>query len=66
MDRNPPANAGDMGSIPALGKFHMPHSVHHNHFNYAAEPVMKPTCLELVLWNKRSQDNEKATHRNRE
>ena len=20
-----PANAGDMGSIPALGRFHMPH-----------------------------------------
>ena len=21
---NPPANAGDMGSIPGLGRFHMP------------------------------------------
>ena len=66
MDRNPPANAGDMGSIPALGKFHMPQSMHHNHLNCAAEPVMKPTCLELMLCNKRSQDNEKATHLNRE
>ena len=26
MDRNPPANAGDVGSIPGLGRFHMPWS----------------------------------------
>ena len=24
VDKNPPANAGDMGSIPGLGGFHMP------------------------------------------
>ena len=24
MDKNLPANAGDMGSIPGLGRFHMP------------------------------------------
>ena len=23
VDRNPPANAGDMGSIPGLGRLHM-------------------------------------------
>ena len=23
MDKNPPANAGDTGSIPGLGRFHM-------------------------------------------
>ena len=23
---NPPANAGDMGSLPGLGRFHMPQS----------------------------------------
>ena len=23
VDKNPPANAGDMGSIPGLGRFHM-------------------------------------------
>ena len=23
-DKNPPANAGDIGRIPALGRFHMP------------------------------------------
>ena len=26
MDRNPPANEGDMGSIPGAGRFHMPQS----------------------------------------
>ena len=26
MVKNPPANAGDMGSIPGLGRFHMPWS----------------------------------------
>ena len=25
MDKNPPANAGDMGSIPGLGRFHVLH-----------------------------------------
>ena len=24
MDKNPPANVGDTGSIPGLGRFHMP------------------------------------------
>ena len=24
VDRTPPANTGDMGSIPGLGRFHMP------------------------------------------
>ena len=26
VDRNPPANAGDMSSIPGPGRFHMPRS----------------------------------------
>ena len=26
VDKNPPANAGDTGLIPGLGKFHMPWS----------------------------------------
>ena len=26
VGKNPPANAGDMGSIPGLGRFHMPRS----------------------------------------
>ena len=33
MDKNLPANIGDAGSIPGLGRFHMPSRtkpVHHN------------------------------------
>ena len=26
VDKNPPASAGDMGSIPSPGRFHMPQS----------------------------------------
>ena len=26
LDKNPPDNAGDMGSNPSLGRFHMPQS----------------------------------------
>ena len=26
VDKNPPASAGDMGSIPDLGRVHMPQS----------------------------------------
>ena len=26
VDKNPPASAGDMGSIPGLGRSHMPQS----------------------------------------
>ena len=59
--KNPPANAGDTGSIPGLGRSHMPWS------NSAHEPqLLKPTCLELVLLNKRSHGNEKPTYRNEE
>ena len=71
--RNPPANAGDMGSSPGLGRSHMPWS------NWARAPqllslcsrarepqLLKPTCLEPVLHNKRSHRNEKPVHRNEE
>ena len=27
VDKTPPANAGDMGSIPGSGRFHMPWSI---------------------------------------
>ena len=26
VNKNPPANAGDMGSVPGLGRFHTPQS----------------------------------------
>ena len=60
VDKNPPANAGDPGSVPALGRLHMVQS------NLAQVPqLLKPTCLEPVF-HKRSQCNEKPAHRNEE
>ena len=53
--KNPPANAGDMGSIPG-GRFHT--------FRGATKPVATTTdacTLEPRLWNKRSHGNEKPS-----
>ena len=49
---NLPANAGDTGSSPGLGRSHMPQ-------------LLKPACLEPVL-HKRSHRNEKPVHCNEE
>ena len=38
MVKNPPANAGDMGSSPGLGRSHMPRS------NYAGAPQLLSLC----------------------
>ena len=54
--KNPPANAGDMGSIPGPGRFHT--------FLGATKPVATTTdacTLEPRLWNKRSHGNEKPS-----
>ena len=57
--RNLPASAGDMGSIPDPGRFHMPHS------NQARVlQVLKPMCLEPMLCTKRSHHNEKPVQHN--
>ena len=69
MDKNPPANAGDMHLIPGLGRFHMPRS-NQAHVpqllsprSRAREPqLLKPVCLEPVLQNKRSHSHEKPPH----
>ena len=78
--KNLPANAGDMGSSPGLGRFHMPRS------NKARVPQLlslhsrarrlqllspRATTTEAhmpraVLRNKRSHCNEKHMHRNEE
>ena len=55
---NLPANAGDMGSSPGLGRSHMPWS------NYAREPQL----LSLRVWSlcsatKRGHDSERPAHR---
>ena len=55
--RNLPANAGDMGLISGLERFHMPWG------NYAPAPQpLKPVCLAPVLQNKRSPCDEKPAH----
>ena len=66
--KNPPANAGDAGLSPGLGRSHMLQS------NEARAPqllspcatTMKPARLEPVLCNRRSHRNEKPMHRNEE
>ena len=50
---NPPANAGDMGSSPGLGRSHMPRS------NWAHEPHL----LSLRVWSLCSATREAATVR---
>ena len=59
--KNPPANAGDIGSSPGLGRSHMQRSnkAHAPQLlslcSRACEPqLLKPACLEPVLCNKRS------------
>ena len=73
MDKNLPANARDMGSIPGPGKSHMPRSSSARGpqllslCSRAREPqLLKPVCLEPVLCNKRSHCNEKLAHHNEE
>ena len=55
-----PANAGDTGSSPGLGRSHMPRS------NWAHEPVTEPARLEPVLRNKTGRDSERPAHRDEE
>ena len=59
--KNPPANAGDTGSIPRLERSNMPRS------NSARAPqLLKPVRLEPVLCNKRSHPSEKLARCNKE
>ena len=57
---NLPANAGDTGSSPGLGRSHMPRS------NWAREPQL----LSLHVWslprNGRDRDSERPAHRDEE
>ena len=49
MVRDPPANAGDSGVIPGVGRSHIPQG------NEARRPrLLKPAPLEPMLHNKRS------------
>ena len=67
--KNLPANAGDTGLSPGLGRSHMPRSTSAcvpqllSLHSRACEPqLLKPMSLEPVLCNKRSHRNEKPTH----
>ena len=67
--KNPSVNAGDTGSIPALGGSHMPWSSKVRTprllkpCSRAQEPqLLKPLYLESVLRNKRSRCNERPTN----
>ena len=53
VDKNPPANAGDTGSIPGLRRYHTPWVTK----AYELQ-LLKPLCLDPVL-HKRSHRNEK-------
>ena len=70
---SPPASVGEAGFIPGPGISHMLRS------NWAHVPkllslrsrahkpqLLKPTCLEPMLRNKRSHHNEKPMHCNEE
>ena len=46
MDKNPPANAGNMGSIPGPGRFHMPWS-NQAHVSQLLKPVLPRACVPL-------------------
>ena len=65
MDKNPPANAGDRGSIPSPKWLYMAQSKYHNYWVCMLQ-WLKFLYLESVLRNKRSHHNETPTHCNEE
>ena len=58
--KNPPANAGDTGSIPGLGRVHML-PMCHNCWAHMLQ-LLKLTCLQPTHHSKRSPCNEKTEH----
>ena len=61
VDENPPANAGDVGSIPGPGRSYVLWG------NKAYSPeLLKPMRPELVLCNKRSLCSEKPAYHSEE
>ena len=57
---NPSANAGDRGSIPGLGRFHMTWG----QLSLCAAITEAGSALETLLCNKRNHCNEKPMHCN--
>ena len=69
MDKNLPANAGDTGLIPDLGRFHMPWSSKarvSQLLSPCTAATEKPVHLEPVLCNKRSHSEKTPMHGNEE
>ena len=64
MVKNPPANAGDMGSIPGPGRFTCQGATKPMHHHYQAHvlQLLKPDALEPMVCKKRSCGNEKPKH----
>ena len=60
MVENLPANAGDTGSSPGLGRSHMLRS------NWARATTTEPARLEPVLRKKRGHDSERPAYRDEE
>ena len=49
VDKNPPANAGDTGLIPGLGRFHMPaEQPSPVHLNYRSLRDLEPAFRQLL------------------
>jgi len=68
VDKNPPVNAGDTGSVPGLGRFHMLWS-NESHCNQ----LLSPCAARAKAWapgagasNKRGHGNEKPVHHHQE
>ena len=62
--KNLPANAGDVGAIPGMGRYHMPLLIP---YSRGWEPqLLSPHALEPVLHNERSYCSEKPVDRIRE
>ena len=61
VDKNLPANAGDMGLILGPRRLHMPRATKAH-----GPQLRKLSCLEPVLRNKRSHRSEKSIHHNEE
>ena len=68
MVKNPPANAGDTGLIPASQRSHMLHGNYTpipqllNHSLVLPPQLLKPLCLEPVLSNKRRHHSGTSAH----
>ena len=68
VDESPPVNAGDTGSIPGQGRFHVPRSPQllSSLCRAHGPPLVKPACLKPGPCSKRTHCNEKLEPRNRE